>query len=560
LVIYAGVVLKFKAKLMSKAKKLCSGLLALACLGVTAVLPSSGQSTDTIPHLVKAGSRSKLIVDGKPFLILGGELMNSSSASAKYMEPEWPRIAAYHMNTVLTPLSWELIEPEEGKYDFKDVDGLIQGARDNHLHLVFLWLASWKNGMSSYAPIWVKQDTKRFPRVYTRSGQALEVLSPISGVATEAADAKAFAALMHHLREIDGTTHTVLMMQVENEVGILGSTRDFSPRDYSPIANKAYGEQVPASLMSYLEDHKDTLSEAVRKLWQTSNFRKSGTWTEVFGGGEYCDELFMTWNYAHYIEGVAATGKKEYPLPMYVNAWEAQLTYPRPGTYPTGGPNYRMLDVWRAAGKSIDFYSPDDYEKEFESVLPPYEGPGNPLFIPETVPGEPANYNVYLALGKGAFGFSPFGIDHWADSYAELAHTYQALAAVAPILEEDRPGSIMEGFSLNAGRPSVVLQMGGVDLTVTLDDNYYSHAKVGGGIILMDDPTHLWAIGRGFQVTFAPSNNTGSIGIGAADRQSCSKGTCTSILRMNGDETKQGGAWRFPDDDIYVETISLYHY
>lgn len=540
---------------MSKGKTACHGLVALCCLAGALVARSNAQSTDATPHLVKVGARYELMVDGKPFLILGGELMNSSSASAENMRPVWPRIAAYHMNTVLTPLSWELIEPEEGTYDFKDVDGLISGARENHLHLVFLWLASWKNGMSSYSPIWVKKDSKRFPRAFSRAGQPLEVLSPIAGVATESADAKAFAALMRHICEVDGTTHTVLMMQVENEVGILGSSRDFSP-----LANQAYGEQVPAMLMSFLEVHRDTLSPAVRQLWQTSNFRKSGTWSEVFGGGEYCDELFMTWNYAHYIEGVVAAGKKEYALPMYVNAWEAQLVNPRPGTYPTGGPNYRMLDVWRAAGKLIDFYSPDDYETEFESVLPPYELPDNPLFIPETVPGEPANYNVYLALGKGSFGFSPFGIDHWADSYAELAHTYDALDAVAPILMESHPGRIMEGFSLNAGRPSVLLQMGGLDLTVTLDDNYYSHPKVGGGIILMDDPTHLWAIGRGFQVTFGPSNKAGSIGIGAADRQVCIHGTCKTILRMNGDETKQGGAWRFPGDDIYVETISLYHY
>jgi hypothetical protein len=533
---------------------LCRGLIAASWLFGAYVSSSSGQAPDNTPHLVKAGTRYELIVEGKPFLILGGELMNSSSASAAYMSPEWPRIAAYHMNTVLAPLSWELIEPEEGHFNFKDVDGLIQGARENHLHLVFLWMGSWKNGMSSYAPMWVKRDTRRFPRAVGRAGNALDVLSPMPGVATEAADAHAFAALMKHIREIDGTNHTVLMMQVENEVGILGSSRDFSP-----LANKAYSEQVPTALMNYLEENKDTLSEPVRDVWKLSNFRKAGTWTEVFGGGQYGNEIFMSWNYARYIEGIVAAGKKEYPIPMYVNAWQPKLEYAEPGTYPTGGPNYRNLNIWRAAGSAIDFYSADDYDRDFEGVLLPYELPNNPLFIPEARPAG-ADYNVYLALGKGCFGFSPFGIDHWSDSYTELSRTYEVLAQVAPKLLEEHPGRIMEGFSLNADRPEVLLQMGGLDLKVTLDNNYYSHAKAGGGIIVMDDPTHLWAVGRGFQVAFTSTNGTSEIGIGAADRETCTDGACTPILRLNGDETNQGEAWRFPDNDVSVEQISLYHY
>jgi hypothetical protein len=260
------------------------------------------------------------------------------------------------------------------------------------------------------------------------------------------------------------------------------------------------------------------------------------------------------------VEGVAAAGKKEYPIPMYVNAWEAQLDYPRPGTYPSGGPNFRMLDVWRAGGKSLDFFSPDDYAKEFESVLPAYEQPDNPLFIPETKPTEQVSANAFLAFGSGAFGFSPFGIDHWEDSYADLSHTYEVLGQVAPKLLEEHPGRIMKGFSLNAGRPSVLLQMDGIDLTITLDDNYYSHPKVGGGIVIMDDPTHLWAIGRGFMVAFTPSSSPGSIGIGAADRESCTNGVCKPVLRMNGDETYQGSLWRFPDNDISIQRISLYRY
>jgi len=185
------------------------------------------------PHLEKRGSATQLIVDGKPFLILGGELHNSSSSSLEYMKPLWPKLTTLGLNTVVTPLSWELIEPKEGAYDFTLVDGLLAQARDAHQRIVFLWLASWKNGMSSYAPVWVKQDTRRFPRVVEHANE-VEVLSPM-GAATQEADARAFAALMQHIKQMDGEQHTVLMMQMENEVGVLGDTRDHSGPPTRPL-------------------------------------------------------------------------------------------------------------------------------------------------------------------------------------------------------------------------------------------------------------------------------------------------------------------------------------
>ncbi len=213
--------------------------------------------TGNAPHLEKRGAATQLIVDGQPFLALGAELHNSSSSNLEYMKPIWPRLKRAGLNTVLTPLSWELIEPTEGHYDFHLVDGLIEQARENDLHIVFLWLASWKNGMSSYAPVWVKRDTKRFPRAIA-DGQEVEILSTL-GEATMRSDAKAFAALLRHIREADSSKHTVLMMQVENEVGVLGDTRD-----HSPAAEKAFASGVPSTLMAYLEKHRETLFPDLR--------------------------------------------------------------------------------------------------------------------------------------------------------------------------------------------------------------------------------------------------------------------------------------------------------
>jgi hypothetical protein len=245
---------------------------------------------------------------------------------------------------------------------------------------------------------------------------------------------------------------------------------------------------------------------------------------------------------------------------MYVNGWQAQLQYARPGFYPSGGPNHRNLDIWRAAGNAIDFYSPDDYANDFESILKGYELSYNPIFIPEARPGDPAAYNVFLAIGKGAFGFSPFGVDHWEEPNTQLSKVYDLLNQIAPMLLEDRRGRLMDGFSLSPERPKVTLQMGGLDLTVSLDDFYYSHAKAAGGIIVMDDQNHLWGVGRGFSVTFTPASGPGQIGIGGAEKEACTNGVCVPILRLNGDETNQGRAWRFPDDEFSVERISLFRY
>ena len=195
------------------------------------------------------------------------------------MKPVWPRLAAMHMNTVLLPVAWETIEPEEGKFDFTSVDGLLKGARENNLKLVILWFGAWKNTYSSYVPAWVKTNTERFPRVQTADGRGTERLSPFS-TAVRDADARAFAKLMRHLREVDGDTHTVLMVQVENEVGVIPESRD-----HSPAANAAFAAAVPPALTNFLQKHRTSLNPDLRAAWEDAGGKTAGTWQEVFGKG-----------------------------------------------------------------------------------------------------------------------------------------------------------------------------------------------------------------------------------------------------------------------------------
>lgn len=536
----------------------------LLILGVSSAV---GQSA--APHLENRGAATQLIVDGKPFLILGGELHNSSSSSLEYMKPLWPRLAALGLNTVVTPLSWELVEPAEGKYDFTLVDGLLGQARAAHERVVFLWLATWKNGMSSYAPLWVKQDTKRFQRVMAH-GNEVEVLSPM-GAATQEADARAFAALMQHIKDVDGTEHTVLMMQVENEVGVLGDTRD-----HSTAANRAFAGPVPAELIAYLKGHHDGLYQDLRELWDANGRRMAGTWAEVFGDTPRADEIFMAWQYARFIHGVTARGKAAYNIPMYVNVWlmgENSL----PGDYPSGCPEPRVMDVWKAAGQAIDFFAPDLYAENFAQWCRRFHREGNPLFMPEARGGVFGSANVFYALGEeDGLGFSPFGIEDETAQKSDLTASYAALANITPMLTERQSAGAVHGFVLSKEQPSADFVMNGVEIHVELDDIFGMRSTRGFGLIMATGPEEFVGIGRGFMATFAARSHDGKLGIAAVEEGVFADGKWVPGRRFNGDEDDQGKAWHFgtlyleekdaaagwrvEDQSIRMEKLKLYRY
>ncbi len=527
-------------------------ILSVVVMGVS-VCSLKAQET-AAPHLEKRGSATQLMVDGKPFLMLAAELHNSSSSSLDYMKPIWPKLAAIPLNTVLTPLSWELVEPTEGKFDFTLLDGLLGQAREQHLHIVFLWLASWKNGMSSYAPSWVKSDTRRFPRAIV-NGKEANILSTF-GQATREADERAFAAVMAHLREVDGREHTVLMMQVENEVGVLGDTRD-----RSAAAEQAFAAAVPGELLRYLRTHRDSLYPELRDLWQENGAKTTGSWQQVFGDTPRTGEIFMAWNYGRYVQGVAAAGKAAYALPMYVNTWLAG-EYTPPGFYPSGGPQPRVVDIWKAAGSAIDIFSPDIYQPNFPTWCDRYRRAGGVLFIPEARGGAAGGANVFYAVGQDeALGISPFAIDSQLDSSEQLGESYRVLEQLAPVILEEQTRHNTRGFVLDKSNPEVEFVMNGYTVHVSLDNIFGSAAESGFGLIMATGENEFLGAGKGFRVSFAeraqPKQN---VGIASITEGKFEDGKWVAGRRLNGDENDQGQYWRFDRRHVGMEKAVIYRF
>ncbi len=351
-----------------------------------------------IPRIVHQDGRYALFVDGAPYLMLGAQVNNSSGWPA--MLPKvWPAMEALQANTVEIPVYWEQFEPRPGEFDYTVVDTLLGQAREHHLRLVLLWFGTWKNGSSHYMPLWLKTGPDRYPRVMGANGRLVDSPSPYSQ-AMLAADQRAFAAFMRHLKEAD-QQRTVIMVQVENEPGTWGSVRD-----YSPAAQKLFEGPVPADLLAAL--HKDAAGG-------------SASWSAVFGSD--ADEFFHAWSVAHYIQQVAAAGKAEYPLPLYVNAALRDPFKAPPGTYESGGATDNVIPIWKAAAPAIDLLAPDIYSSDsarYFKVLDLYHRPDNALFVPET--GNSPVYARYFfaALGRQTIGFSPFGMDYTGYANAPL--------------------------------------------------------------------------------------------------------------------------------------------
>jgi Domain of unknown function (DUF5597)/Beta-galactosidase len=525
--------------------------LICACCALTA-------SAAETPRVVKSANGAQLFVGGKPYLILGGELGNSSAGTSAQADSILPRLAQMHLNTVLLPVAWEQIEPIEGTFDFSILDHWIAIARDQHLHLVLLWFGSWKNSVSSYAPQWVKENPKRFPRAVSADGEEVEILSTL-GTATREADSKAFAAMMKHLRESDGDQQTVLMVQVENEVGYLGLGRDRSAE-----ANRMFAGAVPPDLLQKLEREREDLPHELK-----AHFKAAGkSWREVFGDG--ADEAFMAWNYARYIDAVAAAGKREYPLPMYANCQLPALGE-RAGEYPSGGPHPDNLAIYRAAAPALDFYSPDIYWPDFEYWIDRYRFAGNAVFVPEARM-DAGPFNALYAFGEaGAFGFSPFGIENAQSASSataagpDITSVYDVLGHVSDLLLSSQSTGKVRSIVLHhdSSRPTRTAALGGYLFEATLSRTWPARtlATDDGAMIVMEaEANEFYVAGSGLSVSFTrdPDADSKMAGIVSIEEVSRSNGAWITLRRLNGDQSNQGRQLQMDPHQIRIYRVKLY--
>lgn len=498
-------------------------LLLLLCMACATNCMAQNPPLPTVSQN-KAG-RWSLQVDGKPYLVLGGQAHNSSTW-AKTMPQLWEAVHSMGANTLEIPIYWEVIEPQKGQYDFSSIQMLLDQAREHHTRLVLLWFGTWKNGSNHYMPEWMKRDAKRFPNVIGKNGEPKDTPSPHTEEAMKL-DAAAFAQVMKYLKAND-SQHTVIMVQVENEPGSWDTVRDYSPK-----AEKLFKGSVPKELMT----------EAMLKELGGVHVQ-NGSWKEVFG--QRADEYFHAWSVARYIDYVAAAGKEEYNLPLYTNAaLRNPLTNPMANEYESGGPTDNVIGIYRTAAPHLDFVAPDIYLTGYETVmkvLELYDRPDNALMVPEV--GYPNVKYLYKVIEKG-MGFAPFGIDNpdgnpaMEDRNSEIAKDYHLLTPLADELarwgQEGRTHAVVESES----HESQAMDLGDWRAIIKFEE------KTGNGraMVINLDKDELLLVGANCRFTFEGAGvNTGKAWqYLKVEEGEMKDGVFHADRILNGDETDFGG-------------------
>jgi hypothetical protein len=493
---------------MTPSRLPCRLALALAALiGASRAHAASAASTE-IPRIVSENGRHALLVDGSPFLVLGGQCSNSSAWPSE-LPRVWDAVEKMHANTLEAPVYWEQFEPTEGHFDFALVDTLIQQARGHGVRLILLWFGTWKNGSSHYEPLWMKEHPELYPKVVGKNGLRVDTPSP-HYPSTLAADTAAFRALMQHLKATD-PFRTVIMVQVENESGAWDTIRD-----YSPAAQALFNAPVPPELLGALG----------------LGAKKGGNWPTVFGPD--ADEFFHAYSVAHFVGQVAAAGKAVYPLPLYTNCALRDPHAPGPaGTYESGGPTDNVIPIWKAAAPAIDLLAPDIYQRDdakYRRVLELYARPDNALLVPETMGSPFAAHMLFAVIGQGGIGFAPFGIDGGLeavgflkshppdeDPFAPFGQAYRLVGGAMRTVAALNYAGRLQAVAESAGTTVQTMSFGPWDAVVAYGLPRFGPNKgapgnpepVGGAVVASLGPDTFLVLGHQCRVDFAPSD-TGS--------------------------------------------------
>lgn len=502
----------------------------------------------TPAKLEKIGNAIRLVQDGKPLLMLSGELHNSTSSTPKAFEAALKTAKAMGLNSVIASVSWEQIEPEEGTFDFTPIDNVLRLAYKYNMPLGLIWFASYKNGESSYAPMWVKKDTKRFFRAIDDKGDVMTTISPFCKEAVKA-DANAYSHLMQHIKEND-TNRLIRIIQLENEMGL------FTDIDHQKTALKAYQSEVPEEVISYIKRNEKTLEKLLLKKWTDNGRKTKGSWKDVFGDDRMTKQFFMAWAFARYANHISETGKAIYPLPTYVNAWQSDENT-NFGVFPNCGPLVRVMDIYKATAPSVDILSPDVYSARPIATLDAYHRFDNPIFIPEISREAGAAYYVFGELD--GICYAPFGFEEvYNDPY--FVGEYKTLGELLPTISEYQGKNRMRGFlrqeGINHPNDTIHLKLG----DYTFHIHYIKGERRAHGMIIQTDKDEFIVAGVGSYITF--TSKKGEIcKIGYAEEIERNGNKWETLFVLNGDETAHHNMLylrgRMPNPDFEFDNIKI---
>jgi hypothetical protein len=521
-------------------------------------------------------------VNGKPFFPIGGQSCNSSGYNAKEAEQAFKIIKLLNANTLEIPVYWDTVEPKEGRFDFSSVDALLASARRYDVKLILLWFATWKNGNMDYAPAWVKDNPARFQRVKSKTGTDVWDLSSHCKANLEA-DKTAFTALCKHLKTKDSADQTVIAIQVQNEQGIIGCSRD-----YGPEAQAEFDGPVPVNLVAAM---KKAGKGRVYDIWQKSGAKKSGNWPQMFGWE--AGELLSAWSMARYDEAIAESGKAAYNIPMYTNVWLAeQHMWSKAGeSYPAGGAVSKTLDIYKWFAPHLDLIAPDNYQitsNDFKQVCAEYSRDDNPLFMPETI-GDP---NMFRALADyNAIGNFFFGLEYMLADDGTIRPESQTTvdciritAAIAPLLLKYQGTGKIHAFIQNEQNAVRVEDLDGWSILAEFGDRRASYAgkdwrhratwsptpqtkaKAAYAVVIQAEKNEFYIAGANtrFFLRAHPTLKTVDTGVVNAEIPTVSSNFVVSVdeghfdkngefaadRRRNGDEIGRRGLWVEPDINV----------
>lgn len=423
----------------------------------------------------------------------------------------------------------------------------------------------------------MKKDAKRFPRAKLRkAGGQLETTEVLSIFHDEvlAADTRAFVHLMQHIKDIDEKYSTVIMVQVENEVGLLGDSRDGSD-----AANELFNAPVPKAVVDIFsnDEERSKLHQSLRAnmgidvhAGPSPSAMYNASWAAFFESASLTrtEELFMAYHYALYLESIAAAGKAIYPLPLYTNVWQnmpnAATTSASggntPGEYPSGGGVPHVLDIWQLFAPTLSFIAPDTYLNDYEQCCRDYSHRGQPLMIPEQRRDAFGARRIWSALGTyRALCTAPFGIDTLEPADCAFTAHYALLSQVrAHVLHaQANPGTsigfFFDDFAPGSSDPSPPITHTFGDWELTISRSFvFGHPSTGYGMVISTDDGKFLLIGQGFQVQFRSRKKSATFsGIlsflekEVVDEETGEMRTCRVL---NGDETQSGRVCIMPSD------------